>query len=130
MADEPLPLYCLTVEGEPVPKARPRLDRRNMRIYTPTTTVKAEHYIGWRFKQQYPGVDPDKVMRFAVRLTFHCRREGRGDVDNRTKTVLDALNKIVWDDDRQIDELHALIVHRALQPRTVIEIFRVCPEWR
>jgi Holliday junction resolvase RusA-like endonuclease len=101
-----------------------------MRIYTPTTTAKAEQEIGWRFRQAYPGLAPDKVMRYAVRLTFHCRREGRGDVDNRTKTVLDALNKIVWDDDRQIDELHALIVHRATNPRTEIEIYRKRPEWR
>lgn len=128
--DEPQPLYRLVVPGEAVPKARPRLDRRHMRIYTPTTTAQAEHDIGWRFRQQYPGVEPDKVARFAVVLTFYCGRGARGDVDNRTKTVLDALNRVVYWDDRQIDELHALVVHGARQPRTEIEIFRKRPEWR
>lgn len=37
----PPALYRLTVEGEPVPKARPRLDRHNLRIYTQLTDYAA-----------------------------------------------------------------------------------------
>lgn len=29
----------------------------------------------------------------------------RGDIDNYSKTILDALNKVAWKDDRQITEL-------------------------
>lgn len=126
--EAPAVLYRLAVAGEPVPKARPRLDRRSMRIYTPAPTVKAEHDIGWRFKQQYPGVEPDKVARFGIRVVFHCRN--RADVDNLTKTVLDGLQHLVWANDSQVDELHALVVHGAQQPRTVLEIFKVRPDWR
>lgn len=124
----PAALYRLTVPGEPVPKARPRVDPRTMRIYTPATTVKAEHNLGWRFKQAYPGIEPDAVTRFGVRVIFHCHWEGSGDVDNKIKTVLDALQGVVYANDKQVDEIHALIVHRAIQPRTEIEIFRSA--WR
>jgi len=31
---------------------------------------------------------------------------GRGDLDNYCKAIFDALNKIVWKDDRQINELY------------------------
>lgn len=41
----------------------------------------------------------------AVTLTWY-RSARRGDLDNRAKVALDALNGIVWDDDAQIVELH------------------------
>ena len=32
----------------------------------------------------------------------------RGDLDNYTKTVLDALNKVAWNDDKQVMKLTAI----------------------
>ena len=46
--------------------------------------------------------------RLAVEIYFKAKRL-RGDIDNYAKSLLDALNRIVWEDDRQID---TLILHR------------------
>lgn len=43
----------------------------------------------------------------AVRVTLHWYRSRKaGDLDNRAKVALDALNGLLWTDDRQITELH------------------------
>jgi Holliday junction resolvase RusA-like endonuclease len=128
MPDAPPALYRLVVPGEPQPKQRPRVVADGRRTYTPAATVKAEQRLTWHFRQAYPGVQADEVTRFGLRVVFHVRSGRPVDIDNRVKLCLDALNKIVWKDDSQIDELHALVVHRALQPKTVIEIFRSA--WR
>ncbi len=41
----------------------------------------------------------------AVTLTWYRQRKA-GDTSNRIKVVEDALNGIVWDDDKQVSELH------------------------
>lgn len=101
-----------------------------MRIYTPTATAKAEHDIGWYFRQRYPEVQPDKVTRFAVVLTFYSARRRGGDCDNRSKTIMDALQGLVYANDEQVDELHAMVVHVGSDPHTDIAIYRKTPEWR
>lgn len=51
------------------------------------------------------------AQRLAVAIWLHWPNRRRGDVDNRVKPVLDALQRAgVYDDDSQIDELH---VYRA-----------------
>ena len=45
--------------------------------------------------------------RLAVWLVFYFERLG-GDLDNRIKVCLDALQGICFDDDKQIDEIHAV----------------------
>lgn len=44
-----------------------------------------------------------------------------GDIDNYIKAVLDALNEIVWADDRQIVEIHAY-KHKSARERVEIEV--------
>lgn len=130
MTDEPQALYRLTVEGDPQPKQRPRVVMGGTRTYTPAATVKAEADLAMRFRHAYPGVVEDAVTRFALRVLFYVRSRRRCDLDNRVKLIADGLNHVVWQDDAQIDELHALVVHGARQPRTEIEIYRKRPEWR
>lgn len=83
-------------------------------MYTPAETVKAERAIGLMYKG--PKFDG------PVRVTLVLSEDGidlmiepsdtqpclRGDVDNYGKTVLDALNKIAWDDDACVQELRIL----------------------
>ena len=46
----------------------------------------------------------------AVRVTMHWYRARKvGDLDNRAKATLDALTGLVYDDDKQVSELH---IHR------------------
>lgn len=92
------------VEGNPIPKARPRLGR-NGNVYTPRRTTKWETWVGLTAKMRRPQ-DWDLSGEFAVRLEFQVRT-ARADVDNLTKSVLDGLNKILWDDDRQVSQCDA-----------------------
>ena len=43
---------------------------------------------------------------FEVALTFYRKTKRKTDLDNLSKAVLDALNGIVWEDDRQVMRLH------------------------
>ena len=49
------------------------------------------------------GVRPTPVA-VAVRIDFYRKRR-LGDIDNRAKTILDGLNGIAYEDDKQVDWL-------------------------
>jgi crossover junction endodeoxyribonuclease RusA len=117
-------MFALTVLGEPVPKGRPRVV--NGHTFTPPRTVEAETEIATLARAQcsVPMRDP-----CAVFVNFYCRRKGRGDVDNLAKTVLDALNEIVWADDKQVVHLDAWVTDisrvKGEFPRTEIRVERI-----
>jgi Holliday junction resolvase RusA-like endonuclease len=56
-----------------------------------------------------------------VSLTFY-RPQKSGDLDNRIKIVLDALQGQAYADDKQIVEIHALRMDDKLNPRVEVEI--------
>lgn len=109
-----------TVPGEPVPKKRPRTvtnPRGETRTYTPAETKAAETAIGYAARAVFPEPTSEPCQ---AHVDFYCRRKGRGDVDNLLKTVLDALNGIVWADDKQVIYLSAAVFDESDEPRTVI----------
>lgn len=55
----------------------------------------------WRALEQYH----EHPMKGLLSVTIHFYAKN-GDVDGRIKQLLDALNTIVWEDDRQIKGLH------------------------
>jgi crossover junction endodeoxyribonuclease RusA len=58
-----------------------------------------------------------------VGVTLRLFRPRRaGDIDNRLKPVLDALNGIAYDDDSQIAELHAYRRDDKNNPRVEVEV--------
>ena len=58
-----------------------------------------------------------------VAVTLHVYRERKtGDLDNRAKLTLDALNGHAWGDDAQVVELHAYRRDDAANPRVEVEI--------
>lgn len=117
-------LLQVTIPGEPQPKQRPRVVQGGTRTYTPTATVKAEHHIGWKVRQKYPGLQVDAESTFSVTVRFYTRRK-LTDCDNCLNLTLDALNKIVWADDRQVTDLHAHLERDCLGPhRTELLIYR------
>lgn len=116
----------LHLDGEPVPKARPRLGR-NGNVYTPAATAAAESAIGWRVKERYEGLAPT-ALPVGLAVAFDCRgsrgrRDGRADLDNLVKTVKDALNGIAWVDDSQVEELHATLRRGSPTPGTDIRVY-------
>jgi len=60
----------------------------------------------------------------AVRLVLY-RPAKRGDVDNRIKPTLDALNGIAWFDDAQIVELHVYRREDKDAPRVDVAVWQV-----
>jgi len=108
-------LSCI-IPGQPVPKGRPRAfivgkgSRRFARFYTPAKTVDAEKALAEQVMLCTGGRALPIQNSVRVMLTFRSgRRPGRGaDLDNLVKLVLDALNGVIWSDDRQVVELHAI----------------------
>ena len=68
---------------------------------------EAKHYkesAGWLAKAA--GVREPFKKPVSVAITVY-RPERRGDLDNRLKVLLDALNGVAWTDDSQVVEIHA-----------------------
>ena len=118
-----LELAFLTIDGEPIPKGRPRFRvmGKFVQAYTPAKTKKEEQRIREEIKKQfirkpfsYPiAVDIDffftipktyfrskkKIQELADNYYYHTSRP---DCDNLAKLVLDAMNGLVYEDDKQI----------------------------
>jgi Holliday junction resolvase RusA-like endonuclease len=60
-----------------------------------------------------------------LKTQFHMGGMGRSDIDNLWKLVADALNGIVWHDDKQITRADAEIFLFAEKPRTEVEVWLV-----
>lgn len=107
-------MIAFRVDGAPVPKARPRLGRGG-NVYTPRSTHNYEASVVQAFRDAYPAHTADVLAGCAlsVFIEFVCAGKGpaheiRGDVDNMTKAVLDALNRVAYPDDTQVVEVTAL----------------------
>ena len=112
------------VDGEPVPKARPRFRRAGDKVftYTPKKTADYEQYIQWHAKQAgvqvsdlpvlldviaycpIPQSKPKKWKEQAEKGLIE--KTSRPDADNYAKIAMDALNGIAWKDDGQVVELY------------------------
>lgn len=67
-------------------------------------------------------------LQGAIVLKVDIYRERRsGDLDNRLKAIQDALNKIAFDDDSQIVEIHARRFEDKKNPRVEVEVTEVQP---
>ena len=116
---------CFTLYGEIKTKARPRARIYNEKyavIYTPKNTVNYENLIKLEYLNQtgklYFG---DKPLEVTIEANFKLPKSDMNirkyysnekvlcvnhkDLDNIAKTILDALNKVAYDDDKQVCKL-------------------------
>lgn len=111
------------VEGEPQGKARPRFSRRSETVYTPSKTARYEKEIRQAYiaaggkmipEGSYVTVTVDAYFRipksYTKRKRLACehniiRPNKKPDIDNVLKVVLDALNKVAYEDDKQVIEV-------------------------
>jgi len=126
------PLH-IEIPGPPVPKGRPRAVQRKdgsggTYMYTPRKTVLYEGAVKfaamgamhtWAKDNQRPWPAGEK-MSVSVWLFMGDRRVR--DIDNCVKAVTDGLNQVVYEDDRQIDELHAIREYDKKNPRAVVVV--------
>ena len=89
---------------DPVPKQRPRTVFRGGKAitYTPERTKTWEQWV--RAHALEHCVDPTDGY-WDVTLTFYRKSGRKVDIDNLSKAVLDALNGVVWIDDKQVVRL-------------------------
>lgn len=135
-----------TIPGDPVPKARPRAfrdSRGNIRTYTPRETRAAEQKakaeidarlcrLGIRARPVLGGkpVAVDLVFHLPIPASWPARKReladgalssSKPDGDNLAKLILDAMNGVVFADDRQIAGLR-VEKRYSKEPRTEIKV--------
>jgi len=109
------------VSGNPVPKQSYRHSKRGG--YQPERVTDWQEYVGWQAKLYHRGKPTRK--RYSVSLIFYFpkyRRGRRPDVGNLEKPVLDAMNKIVYEDDEQVDELYLRKYFNSDNPGVMIAV--------
>lgn len=126
------------VPGVPKGKGRPRFTRDG-HAYTDKNTTIYENLVKSQFCAKYPGWIPtDKCIGMEIYAYFPApkstpkkalhyvadellRYGKKPDFDNLDKIICDALNEIVYRDDKQVTD-HAVKKRYSLQPRTEIII--------
>ncbi|MFU0784281.1 RusA family crossover junction endodeoxyribonuclease [Clostridium sp.] len=126
-----------TVPGQPVAKARPRVTKRGF-TYTPKKTVNYENWV----KECYYTQNKDKRLNGQIRAKIRAyfsipkstskkkrneiiagdiRPTKKPDTDNIAKIILDSLNTIAYDDDKQVIFLQIEKFYSVI-PRVEIEL--------
>lgn len=117
-------MYEIEIIGDPVGKARPRMNTRTGRAYTPNKTKYYEYQVRQELVFKYRQIEPivDEPVRVTIIAYFsipkstskknksemlnnEIRPTKKPDIDNITKIILDALNKFAYHDDTQVVEL-------------------------
>jgi len=110
----------LVIPGEPVAKARPRVNKKTGIVYTPQRTKSFETLIREiayeKFKEPYDGPVSLSISFYFSRpksKTYKRKKNllefktTRPDLDNLIKSTIDGLNGIAFKDDSQIVMLTA-----------------------
>ena len=91
-----------SVPGPPVGKERPRVARSG--TYTPPRTVAYEQQVAWTALPKMRGMTPCAEDGVSVRVDIYPSNRKTPDVDNVLKAVLDALQGVVYQNDRQVTQ--------------------------
>jgi Holliday junction resolvase RusA-like endonuclease len=97
---------------DPVPKGRPRFSKFGG-TYTPPRTKAFEKAVQMMAKNQYRQKPLDGPIEVGIEFVFKKPQKPsnsypKGDIDNYVKSVLDSLNGVVWNDDRQVVSLRTI----------------------
>lgn len=96
--------FTCRVEAVPVAKERPRFTKYGG-VYTPKKTADFEQLVALCWLEQL-GSTKFETGNIEVHLNFGVTNMAQ-DIDNLCKSVLDGLNGVAWNDDRQIVKLNA-----------------------
>lgn len=116
-------LVHIFVPGTPVPKGRPQFNHTTGTAYTPKRTRAATADLAMILRQANVWTDPVPGPVGAL-LWFRMPTDSGTDVDNLAKLVLDAGNRVIYRDDKQVDELHLHLTRRASENGSEILMWR------
>jgi Holliday junction resolvase RusA-like endonuclease len=121
MTEEPSIVVSATIDVEPLPKSRPRFGKGG--AYTDAKVRRYEEEIGWRLKPHVSKRNDSDDLK--VHLAFRTKTRQRKDIDNLIKSIFDACNKVVWNDDQQVTELHVTLSRGSDKPGFDIRVEQV-----
>ena len=132
-------IYEFEMYGSIVGKARPRMNTRTGRAYTPTKTKLYEYALRQWFLREYPNFKPIEnrvkvtiIAYFEIPKSTSKKKEAemlannisptkKPDADNIIKIVLDGMNKFAFKDDTQVTKLE-IEKKYDVQPRVYVKI--------
>ncbi len=108
------------VPGNPIPKQSFRYKKGGG--YQPKRVTEWQEAVGWCAKAAMAGAEPLEGM---LRVELNCKRKNKRGVDvgNLEKPILDACNKIVWEDDVQIVDLRITKTHDKENPGVLVTVW-------
>lgn len=116
--------FTFEIIGEPQGKGRPRFSTRGgfVKTYTPEKTASYENFVKLCYLNKYRGQKLDGeiiaeiIAYFSIPNSFSKKKRAEAiegkikptkkpDTDNIAKTILDSLNGIAFEDDKQVVSL-------------------------
>lgn len=91
--------YKIVIPGRPVPKGRPRFNRKTGVVYNPERTRQYEQLVGWCAKQIFKKPLKNEL---AVYIDVYVKNNVFPDIDNIAKSILDGMQGVAYENDRQI----------------------------
>ncbi len=107
-----------SIPGTAIPKQSFRY--RNGGGYTDPRVRDWQELVSWKAIEAMQGREPSGGP-VIVKIIFIFTNRRRHDLDNLSKAILDACNKIVYEDDNQVNDLH-LIKQVAAEPMVIVEM--------
>lgn len=116
-------MYEFEIPGKITGKGRPRVNTNTAIAYTPTKTKEYEELVKQYFILKYRGIQPlEGRIKIVIKAYFSVPKNTnkkqkeemlnnaispikKPDIDNIAKIILDALNKLAFNDDNQIAKL-------------------------
>ncbi|MUK89131.1 RusA family crossover junction endodeoxyribonuclease [Ornithinibacillus sp. L9] len=115
----------LTIPGRPVPAVRMTKKSKHVNKYA-IRYLQYKTKVGWIAKQHLKEKPSRKPIE--VKLKLYLAGGNQGDIDNYFKAITDSLNKIVYEDDRQIKKIDVEKIESSKdEERAEIQIYELVP---
>lgn len=126
----------IVIPGEPRGKGRPRFTKQG-HVFTDLKTRNYEKLVGVEYKNQCgkkfkENVEIEIIAKYKIakndskstkekKINGEIRPDKKPDIDNIVKAILDGLNGIAYDDDKQVVDVKASKFY-SVEPKVIIMI--------
>ena len=126
------------IKGEAIPKGRPRVNSKGW-LYTPKRTKDYEELVASSYEgdkltgalgmrlEVYMSIPKSESKKNRIKMERGeiYPTKANGDLDNIVKSILDGLNGIAYEDDRQVVEIEASKYYTDKEPYTYVELCEI-----